>query len=374
MDFEVFTTCHQCGKLLYIPQTTWKLLAQKSVAEEKNNDNSTKPYFPPSPLKRSCDVTINYNTNNDELIKQFQNARESLSYDRKTPFFPLCHDCTVTYLQHIQNYRKLFDAANDLIDKKFSNIPENVFNIQYQNAISPTKKFTNIKTASTSGSFSIYKENEDSTLSRNSFIDEICQDPFSCNHPNHKHYPILTKLPPKSKTFCPIMSCYTFTISHSRHYATINNLRVGFYKYDPNSILETNLGLYFITHLLYILKTAFNANGIRILLSPNPAISINNAEFQRLVIPEKKKHTNYDEINNAIHSLIIAFDIINEASFPQRKIATPYEVDAELRTIGSVSYDFNWKTVEDWTLAMRFLLHNLKMIQFRALRSCFYPG
>ena len=81
MDFEVFTTCHQCGKLLYIPQTTWKLLAQKSVAEEKNNDNSTKPYLPPSPLKRSCDVTINYNTNNDELIKQFQN-RQSNAYKK----------------------------------------------------------------------------------------------------------------------------------------------------------------------------------------------------------------------------------------------------------------------------------------------------
>ena len=124
---------------------------------------------------------------------------------------------------------------------------------------------------------------------------------------------------------------------------------------------------------MYILKKAFNADGIRISLFPCPAISINNSDFQKLVIPEKKKHTNYDEINFAMQSLFLAFNIINESSFPHRKIATPYEVDTELRTIGSVNYDFNWKTVEDWSLAMRFLLHNLKMIQFRAIRSCFYP-
>lgn len=368
MDFGIFTTCHQCGKLLYIPQSTWKMLSQSSEQEEKNNDGSPKPTFqPPSFLKRSCDVIIDYNRKNAQPNKKFQKLSQILTYENKNTFFPLCQDCTVTYIQHIQNYKKLFDAANELIDKKFNDIPKNVFNIQYQNAISPATNFINTKSGINNNKISII-ENDDLKDSKNSFIDEMCKDPF-----NRKNCPILIDLSKRPKSFCPLLSCFVFKIGYYGHYATINDLRVGFYKYDPNTITETNFGLYFITHLLYTLKTAFNANGIRILLSPFPSISINNEEFQKLVIPEKKKHANYDEINYAMQSLFVAFNIINESSYPHRKIATPYEVDTELRTIGSVNYDFNWKTVEDWSLAMRFLLHNLKMVQFRAIRSCFYP-
>ena len=111
MDYGIFTTCHQCGKLLYIPESTWKLLAQSSDPDEKNNDNSPKASFkPPSHLKRNGDVTIDCNVDDSRSIKQFQKAKKILTYDnsKKNIFFPLCQDCTTTHIQHIQKLKIKF--------------------------------------------------------------------------------------------------------------------------------------------------------------------------------------------------------------------------------------------------------------------------
>ncbi|OHT06437.1 hypothetical protein TRFO_25551 [Tritrichomonas foetus] len=371
---EIFTTCKQCGKLLFIPKSIWDVISSNPNSDKNSNAIISQP-----PLKRNCDVTILVDPQQTESYLNFVEETKTMTFNKNNVYFPLCPDCSTTYIQHLKNYRKLFEKTSELIDKKFTNIPKDVFNIQYQNAISPseTRGLLKPQQNTTSSPKKKLKRRQLKQIKQNlhsSPKDKICPDPLDFTNPRHRILPLLMDISSKPKTFCPMESCYVFKISANRHYGTINDLRIGFFKYYRNTILENNIGLSFILHLIYHLKRAFNSDVIRIRLHPHPAISLQDGPFYKLIVPENKKHQKLDEINNAIHSLFVAFNIINDASMviPNIKYSMPpYEINTEIRTVGDISYDFNWKTIEEWSVAMRLFLVDLKMIQFRSLRTAF---
>ena len=372
---EIFTACKQCGKLLFIPATFWETIQNVSSQNEKNL------YIQVPPLKKNCDVTIHLDDESSEPSEKFLEEQSSMTFNSNLLYFPLCPDCSTNFLQHLRNYKKLYEKTTELIESKFSDIPKDVFNIQFQNAISPR----GLKAQNNNNG--MQNENEKKVnnfvgnvdLRRLSSIiedNDICNDPFKCKNTVHGSLPILSDLQAvinKTRKFCPIMSCYAFKIAINRHYSTINDLRIGFFKYYPNSLFETNLALFFLLQLYNHMKRAFNIENIRIKLYPSPSISVNDSQFFKLKIPENKKHQRYDEINNAIHLLFVAFNVIHESSsnFPNFSMP-PFEIDLENKTIGNIPYEFNWKRKEQWSNSMRLLLADLKMIQFKCLRSCFY--
>lgn len=461
MSYDILTPCHQCGRLIYVPYAMWDIL--KSKTDSNKDSNNVQMYqsntLPSLPIRQKVNFVsfvsneINESTDQNDILqsKDIKNLRcIQLFQDEKrketfktsnTVYFPLCQDCTITYNFHLRNFKKLYEKSSFFIDSKLKSVPKGVFQIQYDNAISPFSKYQ-LKTPNPSScnlkfSSRLSVDSEDSILDQKVVIkqhNQIKNLHESINFDDSNK----TALPTKS--FCPLYSFSIFRIGTNKHYGTINDLRVGFYEYSPNSALETNLALYNMTHLIYTLQSALCIDKINILLATQPLISLNleinnnniNDENQkkekktkkkqknqnknseekekesensedksdiseesnvfRLVLPEinqsslnnnkqviiskisKKKYSNhyYSNINNAINALFVSFVLIDNASSCLPKYSKPfYNVNLKNRTIGNISYIFDWKNIENWTLAMRMLLFNLKKIQVIFIRSYF---
>lgn len=310
------------------------------------------------------------NLNHHGYLQKFVKIQKSLTNQHAEILFPLCQDCTTIYINHISNYKMLIGIAKDTINQKFHQIPKEVFQIQYNNAIQSTQlRPATMTIQKTEKSHS--KVETTPVKPKNNL--PFCDDPFNCTNSVHQEYPLLFDKLDKSKTYCPFLSCFVFHISYNGHYATINDNRIGFYKYNPNTISENNVALFFILQLIEQLKNAFTIKNINISYTPNPSISIGNNKLQELVITDKKKksHSN-EEFNIALNSLYEAFVLINNNSKLQGSLIPPYDIDLSKHTVGNVSYVFKWTSIEIWSLAMRYLLYNLKNLQFRSVRSSFY--
>lgn len=450
MNYDILTPCHQCGRIMHIPYSTWDLLYSQKKLNNDQNDNSQSSFssssISPHSIKQKVDCTLhfvsnsndnaseNINNGNDfKFIQKFQKEKRKQTFSSSNiTYFPLCQDCSSSCTYHLRNFKKLFEKTSFFIDSKLKSIPTGVFEIQYENAIAHVPK-NQLKIKSSRSLNSSSSQNDSSIFNRLNnnkhsiqISDNVQYDSINLDDKN-------SSLPQKS--FCPFYSFSLFMIGTDYHYGTINDLRIGFYDYSPNSILESNLALYNIAHLIYTLKSALCIDKINIILASQPSISViansiydskdqyakkgiksisifklkekrkdidgdNNEEKEdswhnspntfNLVLPEiSQKYTNgakkvivseaskkkfnsqyYDNINNAIHSLFHAFVLIDNASSRLSKYSSPdYIVNLNDKTIGNVSYVFDWKNIEDWSLAMRMLLFNLKKIQVIFIRS-----
>ena len=377
MNINVVTTCLNCGRSILIYNNVFS--EQIQVESEKNYPNKLKSQI----------ISINYNCSNEvsHLHKVFDEISIYFTMNSMN-YFPICPEClTLFKTQILSSITLIKNVYNDL----FENFVKNPNFGRMMNDLIPIIKKKKLKTHPLSmtkaSSLPILKNSErnnmlvidddDNQIDYNQHIplsEDFCPDPISCIDESHKNLPILIDLEQKRQRnimFCPLISVYAFRIGFDKLYGTINDMRIGFFKYNPNTLLENNAGLFFLCHLLFHFSNAFNVHDIFIRVFPKPSVTTVKDKFYDLVYPKWKRGV--DNFNKSLESLFLALNSINVAISQLKEYSEPpFNVDTNLKTIGNVSYLLNWKKPQEWSTAMRFLLINLKAIQYRSIRSSFY--
>ncbi|OHT15272.1 hypothetical protein TRFO_42607 [Tritrichomonas foetus] len=389
MKPQIIAKCTRCGKLIVFQNDVFM--------KSKVFSNETLPQIIPYSIKKNVNIYLHCGQVVTQYTKRFNLVRNLLTFNNNK-YFPLCQDCTTALNSQIRMYTTLVRNATDEYANKYGKIPvrkfKNTFNMTMakakdNKAISiqnnndnqkknrtddETKPITALSTLSTS----LYNDDEilEAHVKKMPLPSDFCLDPISCQNKRHQILPILMNIQNRTKesVFCPLLSCYAFKIGFDNHYGTINDVRIGFFKYSPNSVIENNAAFFFICHLIYHFRNAFNIPQIRVKLYPRPAIAIGDqSKFLNVEFPEKKKKSAINEFNQALTMIFQAFSLINEitSGFKQYSMP-PFLVDNESKTIGDIPYLYRSRNVEEWSIAMRFLLVDLKMIQYRSIRSSFH--
>ena len=167
--------------------------------------------------------------------------------------------------------------------------------------------------------------------------------------------------------FASLSVCFTFQISTFQHYGSINSCRIG--DESPSSVppQEIYSGLFFLCHLMSVLSKYINIKMNEIQLVP--IFLIQSAKNKQIVVKTELKNAK-DESNfqEVIFSIFQQSNAIFESP-ALSKISFPYKIDVKNKTISSISYNYSKKTKAVWTLAMKYLLCNFKIIQTYAFHK-----
>lgn len=360
--FEIVTVCAHCGKLIHLQNDIFS----SNIFKYKNSN--LPPVIPFFNQKRKVNICF-YNSLSFRFTKRLDCVQKLLTYN-SVLFFPLCQDCTAIYCQQvIMMVDFLKTASNDLhtinITIPIEKMQDRIEQLTTLVSLNPKRKSLRKRRSAPElpkqAEKLIYEENE------NKKKESPPQNEIMSVNP-------ITKLIRKQPV-CPLISFYTFYISSDHHYGTINQNRIGFFKYNPNTLTENNTALFFLCHLIYYFKCKFRIPQIYVSLNPvsvivNPNKNPDNINFSSYILEFPTKRNRVNEFNESLYFLFQAYSLICQASTKLRKIGEPpFQIDFNQKKIEKYSFILNWKNVEEWSKAMKLFLINLKMIQYRTLRG-----
>ncbi|KAK8893755.1 hypothetical protein M9Y10_022184 [Tritrichomonas musculus] len=361
--FEIITTCAHCGKLVHLQNNIFSSI----IFKWKNS--TLPPNMPILYKKRSINFRCQH-SQSYRYVKRLECVQKLLTYNGEL-LFPLCQDCSAIQGQQI-NFMIDFlnDASSDLFTIN-TTIPIDRIHIRmdqlsaYVNS-KPSMRRRKRKSAPNPTNSPKVPIIQDLNDKKKKMLPE--------KESNFRN-PIMAAFERLQSTACPLLSFYTFHISSNQHYGTINKARIGFFKYNPNTLTENNIATFFICQLIHYFKCIFqipqicvNFNPMSILIITNKNTKI-NFSLHTLEFPVKRSRVS--DFNESINNLFLAYDLINKASSRMRNFGEPpFNVDLKEKKIERFSFSLNWKQVEEWSAAMKLLLINLKMIQYRTFRGC----
>ena len=169
-----------------------------------------------------------------------------------------------------------------------------------------------------------------------------------------------------------LLSFTTFQIGFFEQYGTINGCPIGCFSYKPNPIAQTNAGLFLLAHLISHLMQCIIIPDYSIVFMPEPTIITRHGQFV-LQIPEKTRHSKaiieFNKANDILFSLCADIIAIGEA-IGYDAIAPIFHIDTLTKKIDLTPYTYQPNNTEQWSLAMKLLLIDLKTEQLRSLRHC----
>lgn len=155
----------------------------------------------------------------------------------------------------------------------------------------------------------------------------------------------------------------SFYITTDNLYIVLNKSRIGFYNYSKNTIVENNAGLGFLIHFIWAFMTKFNIKTEEFSIQPNGNIFVNNKilEFR---IPSDK-NPNFSVFNHSLICIFKASNLIFKSDMVKNYgINVPFAIDIKNNKIAGIPFKLtSEKFDEKWSLAMKFLLMNFKIIQ-----------
>ena len=157
-----------------------------------------------------------------------------------------------------------------------------------------------------------------------------------------------------------------FPISACRHYGTINGFRLGTLTPDAVPYEEIDQGFFFLCQLFIVLGKQTRANTKSIMLNSEINIKLPGEAFtpfsSSLLKGGRKKIQRFNEY------ICYLFELFKQLFFffnGQPNI--PNIVNTNNRTINEVSYVYDPKNPDKWTLAMKYTLINFKSVQMQSL-------
>ena len=161
-----------------------------------------------------------------------------------------------------------------------------------------------------------------------------------------------------------MMLSYLFFISTDNLYIMINNSRIGFYKYSKNSVAENNIGLGFLIHLIWTFLIKFNIKTNGFIIQPNGNIIINNKKTIEFRIPTDR-NPNFNVFNESLRYIFRAsYLIFNSDIVLKHGITVPFIIEVENNQIDRIPFKLTSEEHDEkWSLAMKFLLMNFKIIE-----------
>jgi hypothetical protein len=160
----------------------------------------------------------------------------------------------------------------------------------------------------------------------------------------------------------------TFQIIDNYHYITINGQRVGFFRYSPNTLEECNLGLQQTVHFLWCMLESFGIEVPQLSIRPNGLIEKAGGDGLILEVPASLDSKSVARFNAGLQGLFTACAFMF-GSPPLTKFCSmpPFFIDVNKKIIENVPYTFAEKAKDRWSLAMKYLLFDLKVMQVRCL-------
>ena len=308
-------------------------------------------YFPQ--LSKEVTVSIRKTAKHDfldSLNKEFQ----------LFPFtkLPLCSICLSDCLREISIYTSLINRASKHLQQILTQIPVDIiqFNIEEfikQNRIRPKL----LSPRPIKYTFSEPQAKETSNHKKSLLDTDIV--PFDAS--------------PRRQIQQNSLMCFTtFQIGFYQQYGTINGCPIGSFAYKPNSLVYTNAGLTILAHLVKHIIDCIILPDCNIEFTPEPHIMTRSGDFV-LQIPEKTKNSKavslFNQANDSLFSLCHDIFAIGEV-IGYDTYAPMFSIDTYEKKIDHVSYVYKPNDMEEWSLAIKFLLMNLKSEQLRSLRHC----
>ena len=362
--FEIVSICAHCGKLIHLQNDIFS----SNIFNWKNS--SLPPIIPNFNKKRKI-IFCCYNSLSIRFTKRLVCVQKLLTYNG-TSLFPLCQDCTAIYSQQISMMIDFLKLASDDLHTINITIPIDKLQTRIDHlttyiSLKKKKPYRKRKSAPT-----LTNETEKVIT----IFDDEKKDNEKPAKTHNLNNSDLTPIGKRKTAVCPLLSFYTFYISSDHHYGTINKNRIGFFKYNQNTLTENNTALYFICHLIYQFKCAFKIQQICVSFNPVSVVVIQNRDeknvnYASYILEFPTRRTRVNDFNESINHLFHAYSLICQASSKTKMIGEPpFQINFTEKKIERFSYFLNWKNVEEWSTAMKLFLINLKMIQYRTLRGC----
>jgi hypothetical protein len=157
-----------------------------------------------------------------------------------------------------------------------------------------------------------------------------------------------------------------FFISHFRHFGTINGLRLGTLPSVVVPAWEIECAFALLGGLLMGIYGILELKRNDFKIGSSLSVKLENGSFLE-ISGGFQSSKSIDAFNEAMESLFrICFRIFHEPQMGRVGIMLPNQIDPSDNTIGGHSFLYEKANPENWTLAMKLLLWDLKYIQTRA--------
>lgn len=368
---NAFCLCSKCNRYLIISKFSFFPTdeASRNISNSNNSqtnvtnvENAQTPSTQLVHKNSSLSSICLYNNPNKWIyFRSFEKICKKIkSFDCIS--FPLCQSCCTRILMQIrvqQSYvektNKLFDYIPEELTSKI--IESSIKQIQNESTIAHFNLLKSIKSHK-------IKSRADSFIEQKKNLNEL----YKVNNslflsPNYPSYP------ENNTSHLSLTLISSFWISTNRHYITINNSRIGFYGFQTNSIEENNVGLQFVSHLVWALSKTFCIRFRNFEIQPSGVFRTQRDNFFYLRIPDTNQKKDISNFNYALDMLFyIAAALFASPEISECCGIPPFEIDVDNHMIATTPYRYgdSAQSIENWSIAMRLLLFNLKLLQVRS--------
>lgn len=363
---NAFCNCSKCNRFFFLSKHSF--YPDEKISQQVNNNNAQTIAKPETQLYNiqanhkntsTTNICLHYNKNKWLYLKHFEKLIKYIT-SFECISFPLCPSCCARLLIQIKMQKSSIENTKNL----FRFLPEGLSLKIIESSIQNLRNEASFDILTQKANLISHKSKIDSYFDQKKSLKEYYKinDSFilSSNYPTY---------PDHSTSHFSLTLVSSFWISTDKHYITINNVRIGFYGFRTNTIEENNIGLKFLSHLMWALSKTFGITFRNFEILPFGAIRTQKNTLIYLKIPEPNQ-------TNEINSFNLALDVLfysASALFTSQDVGEfcgtpPFEIDVENHLIASISYKYgeSAKSIEDWSIAMRLLLFNLKLLQIRS--------
>lgn len=336
--------CSRCRKLCIATELSWNATAMSSrrMTFSTKTPRSINLYYGPEYQWEHIDIF----NKDKEIITKHQNSE-----------FPICNKCANLKIDQICSQKDYYKYEIEQVQKNEAKFTlENIKNIKH-------------KTAKLNTEIQVYKE----VFASSNVSTEIRTDTIAPVQSEDEifHVERRESVNPKANAnekliVSTLMSGTTFVIGSNGHYGTINELRLGNMTPTPVPLEEINSGLMILCQLLNYYITITRALQITIRLCPEITFTLNDTEYVLSAFDLKHKKTT-KRFNDAMNMIFTLFSYIF-AYFEAGQPRPPFMIKPKLKQIGGEPYEYEIKHPEKWTLAMKYLLADIKSAQIQGLR------
>ncbi|EAY03201.1 hypothetical protein TVAG_049850 [Trichomonas vaginalis G3] len=336
--------CSRCRKLCIATELNWN-------AAFRNHRRQTFSTKTPRRIQLHCGKDFKW-----EYYDQFLEDKE-IFQKREQADFPICNKCANLKLEQINCQRDYLKYESDPLSKNMPNVSLDII------------KQLKHKTEKLKKEIQVYREVFESSSAGSDVRIETLSPSIPRDESFRSKAPdtlMLRQNPNENLKVNTFVACTTFVISSNGHYGTINELRLGTQTPTPVPLEEINSGLMLLCQILNYYLSITKAYIFEIHLGPEMTFKIHDHEYTLTAfdLKHKKSVKRFNEAMDIIMSVFSHVFVFFDSGQPR----PPFLIKPKDKTIGGESYEYELKHPEKWTLAMKYLLANLKSAQVQGLR------
>ena len=323
----VLCVCRHCSQLFCI--------SSEPILGDGRKDSD------PSKLRTSRRFTVT-NGPPDPTLASIFNDFESNGADTARNLFPICHSCYSNALFQLDTLIDHYRRATAML-KSLGDVQSKILFSEIENRIAeplPTPKTSSIPKSSSRRTIAPAAPRPEQAKREIELID--------------------VKIP-RVKLVMPSV----FHIGFDHLYGTLNGSRIGFFRGGGlNERVECNAALKMVAHLVWSTAHSFDVE-CETLVLPNGVIRYKGQQL-KLKIPKLIDSHAVKQVDLATEGLFHACRAIFAApGLVEFCSMAPFLIDTDRKMIEQVGYEFDTKNLEKWSIALKHLLFNFKVIQNR---------